>query len=509
VTATALDAFFAPRSVAVVGASASRGKAGYLLLKNILDGNYRGRIYPVNPNARRILGRRSYASVAAVPGELDLAILVVANPQVVPVLHECAQKRVRAVAIVTAGFAEIGDQGRAAQREVADIVRRGGMRAIGPNSVGLASAPGKLIASFVPFRKWPEGAAAIAAQTGIFTGAYVDQVAASQTQRVGFSRSICLGNTVDVDEADFVEYAAQDSATRVIALHLESFKRPRVFLAAANRAKALKPVIVLKTGRTEAGARAAASHSGALAAQDRVVHAALKQYGIVRTETLEEFAGVMKAFAWQPVPRGNRVAIVTLSGALGVMAVDEMQGTGLELARFAPATIRAIARLMPGWQPVQNPADVWMALGSGPREAHEQILGAMLADPGVDMLLGILLPIPNADFAGVRQVFARLTRAHPDKPLFLILVGGQVKQRWLRELEPLHLPVFPDPRLAVRAMEAMRFYATHRDRICPDPNLDAAQAMGIATTTRTTKTTKTTKGRETVATRRAGLQAAG
>ena len=470
-TQSPLDAFFAPRSIAVVGASATPGKAGHFLLKNILDGGYEGEVYPINPGATEILGRPSFPSVEETPEPPELAFLVVSNELVVPVLHACVRRKVRAVMIVTAGFGELGEEGVASQQEVARIVKEGGVRAAGPNSVGLVSAGHHLMGSFVPFRRWPDGPVAIAAQTGIFSGAYMDEMAERETQQLGFSRSICLGNTVDVDEADFVEYAAADPATRVIALHLESFRRPRAFLAVASEARRHKPVVLLKTGRTEAGALAAASHSGALASEDRVVRAALRQYGIVRVETLEEFMGTLKAFAWQPVPRGPRVGIVTLSGALGVMAVDEMSGTALELAQFAPETRLAIGRLMPEWQTVGNPADMWMALGSGRREAHEQVLGSVLDDPGVDMMLCILLAIPNADFPEVHDVFERLTRSHPDKPVFLIVMGGQVRERWLTELDPLQLPAYADPRSAVRAMEAMWFHAENRDRISPDPLL--------------------------------------
>jgi acyl-CoA synthetase (NDP forming) len=466
-----MGAFFSPRSVAVIGASSTKGKAGYYLFRNLLEGGYRGKIYPVNPGARRVLGCTAYASVRDIPGTVDLAFLVVSSAHVIGALRDCAVHKVQAVTIVTAGFAEVGEQGRALQMEAAEIVRSSGMRAVGPNSVGLVSASNGLMGSFVPFPAWPSGRVAIAAQTGIFTGAFADQLADSKTQRIGFSRSICLGNSIDIDEVDFLEYAERDRETDVIALHLESFKRARAFLSAANRIKRTKPILVLKTGRSEEGARAAASHSGALAAQDRVVDAALKQYGVVRAETLDDFIGTAKAFAWQPLPRGSRVGIVTLSGALGVMAVDEMSGTGLRLAEFSDATIRSIRSLLPEWQPVRNPADVWMALGAGTEKAHEQTLGAVLSDPTVDMLLCILLPIPNADFASVRNVFARLRRRHQAKPIFLILIGGKVKQRWLRELEPLRVPAYSDPRSAVRAMEAMRYYGEHRSRICTDPVL--------------------------------------
>jgi acetyltransferase len=469
--ASALHYFFAPRSVAVVGASSTKGKAGHFLFRNLLDGGYRGRLYPVNPASRRVLGCTTYASITDVPEPVDLAFLVVSSSHVMPALRECGRRGVKAVTIVTAGFAEVGDEGRARQVEISRLLREHRMRAVGPNSVGLVSAPSALMGSFVPFPNWPAGRVAVAAQTGIFTGALADQLSARSTQRIGFSRSLCLGNSVDIDEVDFLEYAARDPQTDVVAVHLESFKRARAFLSAANRAKRRKPIVVMKTGRTEEGARAAASHSGALAARDRIVDAALRQYGVVRASTLEDFIGIAKALAWLPPPRGNRVGIVTLSGAMGVMAVDEMHSTGLTLARFSSETVAAVSRYLPDWQPVRNPADVWMALSNGPEKAHADVLGAVLRDRGVDMLLCILLPIPNADFAAVRQVFRRLQRAHPAKPIVLVLVGGRVKDRWLREIEPLRLPVYSDPAAAVRALEAVRFSGEQRRRVCPDPDL--------------------------------------
>ena len=470
-TEAALRPFFEPRSVAVVGASATKGKAGYFLYRNLLEGGFRGALYPINPGSKRVLGSRTYASIADVPRRVDLAFLIVSAPHVVPALRDCARRGVKAVTIVTAGFAEIGEEGRARQAEIAAFLRVNRMRAVGPNSVGLVSAPNALMGSFVPFPTWPTGRVAVAAQTGIFTGAFADQLAARSTQRIGFSRSLCLGNSIDIDEVDFLEYAARDRETDVVAVHLESFKRARAFLSAANRIKRIKPIVVMKTGRTAEGAQAAASHSGALAAQDRVVDAALKQYGVVRATTLDDFIGIAKALAWLPVPRGNRVGIVTLSGAMGVMAVDEMHGTGLTLARFSPVTVAAVSRYLPDWQPVRNPADVWMALSVGADKAHAGVLGAVLDDPGVDILLCILLPIPNADFSAVHQVFARLRRAHTAKPIVLVLVGGRVKERWLREIEPLRLPVYSDPAVAVRALEAVRFAGERRSRVCLDPGL--------------------------------------
>ncbi len=464
-----LKALFEPESVAVLGASASQGKVGYFLFRNILEGGFGGRLYAVNPNARRVLGRPSYRSILGLPERPDLAFLAVPNRLVKPALIECAEKKVKAAVIVAAGFSEIGRDGAKVEQELRKIIRAGGLRAVGPNSVGLVNAGHKLVASFVPFRPWPEGPIAIGAQTGIFAGAYADQMSQQQSQRTGFSLSLCFGNKIDIDETDFLEYAARDTRTKVVALHLESLHRPREFLAAASRVKREKPLIVLKTGRTEQGARAAASHTGSLAASDRIVDAAFRQYGLIRAENLEELQGIAKALAWQPLPRGRRVAVVTFSGALGVMALDAMRNTRLELAQFSACTVRAIARLMPPWQPVQNPADVWMALGGNARKAHQEILGAVLADPQVDLLLAILLPIENTDFVGLDRLFRSLRHVHPAKPVFSVMVGGRVKQRWLQEIEPAHIPNYSEPGAAIRAMDAMCFYAETRLRPCPDP----------------------------------------
>ena len=467
-TGGALRHFFAPRSVAVVGASSTSGKAGHFLFRNLLEGGYKGRLYPVNPASSRVLGCKTYASITEVPAPVDLAFLVVSSSHVVPALRDCARRGVKAVTIVTAGFAEVGEEGRARQMEIAAILRQNGMRAVGPNSVGLVSAPNALMGSFVPFPKWPAGRVAVAAQTGIFTGAFADQLSALSTQRIGFSRSLCLGNSVDIDEVDFLEYAARDPQTDVVAVHLESFKRARAFLSAANRVKRRKPILVMKTGRTAEGAQAAASHSGALAARDRIVDAALRQYGVVRASTLDDFIGMAKALAWLPAPRGNRVGIVTLSGAMGVMAVDEMHATGLTLARFSPATVAAVARCLPDWQPVRNPADVWMALSNGAEKAHADVLGAVLGDRESTccwvFCFQFRTPISRPCGRYLQDCSVRIRRS---PSCWCSSAGG--KREVVARARAIQLPVYSDPGAAVRALEAVRFAVEQRTRVCPTP----------------------------------------
>ncbi|MBI2369032.1 MAG: CoA-binding protein [Deltaproteobacteria bacterium] len=453
-----------PRSIAVVGASTVEGKTGNVILSNLIENGFGGPVYPIHPTASEILGLRAYPTLSHVPGPVDLVFVVVPRELVKEVMEQCERKGVRAACIVSAGFAEAGEEGAKAQAELEAIIRRSGIRCIGPNTIGFVNAQTRVVGSFTPLREWRAGPVALAAQSGTFCGALADELLALESQRLGFALAVSLGNKIDLDEVDFVTYAGANPAVRVVALHLESLRRPRAFLDEAGRVAREKPVVVLKPGRSATGARASASHTGALAANDRLVDAGFRQFGITRAYDLEEFLAYIKAFAYQPLAPGPRVGIVTWSGGNGVMAVDEMAEAGLELATFVPETERRLAAMLPAWQPAQNPADLWMALGSGNRRAHEEGIGAALDDPGTDAVLAILLPLPITDFPEVREVFAAARARHPEKPLFLTMIGGPVKRRWMTELEGLEIPIFSGTRLPVLALAAMERYRRYRER---------------------------------------------
>lgn len=453
-----------PDSIAVVGASATPGKSGYILLKNLLDHGFPGRLYPVNPSADTVLGLRAYPSVSALPEPPDLVFIVVPREHVLDVVRECEARKVRAVVIVSAGFAEVGGDGAILEARLRQILARSGIRAIGPNTIGLVNTSRKLVASFIPFPRWKDGPVALAAQSGIFVGALAEELMTRDVQSVGIRLGVAFGNKIDLDEVDFLDYASRDPGVRVIGLHLESLKRPREFFELARRVSRETPLIVLKGGRTAAGAHAAASHTGALAIEDRVLDGAFRQANVVRAGSVEEFLLLLRSFAWAPVPGGPRIGVFTMSGASGVIASDEIEEAGLILAPLSEATTGRIGALLPPWQPVGSPADVWLALGEGPRRALEAPLAAILDDSGVDVLLGILLPLPNTDFAEVAEVFGEARRRHPGKPIFLVMIGGSVKARWLRELEGVSIPVESDTRLAIRAIRAMVDYGRRRRR---------------------------------------------
>lgn len=452
-----------PASVAVIGASTSAGKPGGLLLRNIIQGGYKGRIYPINPRSAEVMGHRAYPDIEAVPEAVDAAFVVLPRHAARAAIEACARKGVRAAIVITAGFREIGPEGAAEQDALAEIARRSDLRIIGPNTIGMMCMQAALRASFVVFEDWQDGPVAIFAQTGIFAGAPMLGLMSQPYQRIGLRMSIGAGNKPDVDEVDFLGYVEPREDVKVVGLHLESIRNVEAFVEVAARVRRRKPIVVFKPGRTPAGAAASAAHTGSPPVDDRMVDAAIHQAGLTRARDFEEFIAFLRAFSYQPLPHGNRLGIVTYSGALGVAASDEATDNGFSLATWAPTTRQRLQALVPGWQPVGNPADLWVALDTvDARRAHEEAFEAAMADPGTDAVLGIVLAVPAAEFEGVRDAFAGIRARHPDKPLFLVLYGAAVRERWMREIEGLQVPVFPSSGLALRALGAMRRHAAGR-----------------------------------------------
>lgn len=466
-----IRAVLEPRSIAVIGASSNPAKTGHVLLKNIVVNGFPGKVYPINPKADEILGYKAYPKILDVPDDIDVVFFLLPG-QFVPTLYEdCKKKGVKAAVIIAAGFAEVGEEGAKQQKILVDLVKGTGVRCLGPNSIGFINMDQQLVASFILFENWEDGSIALAGQSGIFAGAVADQLMTRTVQRIGIGKSVVFGNKIDLDESDFVEWAWKDPKSEIVALYIEGMRDPRRFLSMANKAKRDMPIIVLKPGRTGLGAKASASHTGSLALDDTLVDHAFRQYGITRAYDLEEFLEFMKAFSYQPLPKGNRIGIVTFSGANGVMASDELSERGFELAELEPETHKRIEKFLPEWQPVTNPLDLWAAMGAGNRLAHEEGLLSVMDDKNVDAALMILLALANADFDGIREVFANAMERHPDKPIYVVALGGKVKERWLKEIDGLKVPVFENTHIAVKALTVALRYAQDRERLQPDPVL--------------------------------------
>jgi acetate---CoA ligase (ADP-forming) len=445
----------APRSIAVIGASANPTKSGGVLFDNLAKGKFRGPLYPINRTAPDIMGLKAYPTLAEVPEKVDLVYIVLPQQHVEDAVKQCVAAGARAACIITAGFSEASAKGRGDEERLREIARASGLLLAGPNTIGMVNAEVGMMGSFVNFPRWESGGVSFFTQTGIFTGALMLNVMTSATQRLPVGKSIDVGNKIDVDELDFLHYVAGDPATKVIGFYIESIRNPRAFFDKAQEVRKHKPIVVLKPGRTQDGAKASASHTGSLATDNDILDGALKQYGIARAEDEEDFLNALRALVMLPKPRGNRVGIATTSGALGVISTDLVVESGLELAKFDPATIAAMRTILPEWLEPANPFDFWISIDvKGPREAHEVGLTAVFADPNVDLVLCTLLAPGNADFPEFGDLLRRLRRTY-DKPVALVIYGGDAGRRWRADLEGAGIPIFRTTRAGARALALM------------------------------------------------------
>jgi acyl-CoA synthetase (NDP forming) len=446
----------APESIAVIGASTNPEKSGGILFNNLLHGGFSGSLYPINPRATEVMGCKAYPTVGEVGEPIDLAYVVLPRQFVKEAIIQCADAGVRAACIITAGFSEVDDSGRKDEEELRELANARGILLAGPNTIGMVNAECGMMGSFVNFPNWETGPISLFTQTGIFTGALMLQVMSQETQRLPVGKSIDVGNKIDVDELDFLEFAASDESTKVIGFYLESLSNPRTFLERAGEIAATKPIVVLKPGRTEAGARASSSHTGSLATDDAMFDAGLRQFGIVRAQDEQEFVNILRAFAPMCLPRGRRLAIATTSGALGVISTDLATDYGLELTDFAPETTERLQEILPDWLEPANPFDFWIGIDvKGPEEAHRTALGAIVADPNSDIILCTLLAPPNADFPGFANLMREVRQASPDKPIIMVIYGGDVRGRWIKALEGLSIPVYTSIREALSVLAAL------------------------------------------------------
>jgi acetyltransferase len=442
----------APRSIAVIGASANPSKSGGVLFDNLVKGRFHGPLFPINRSAPQVMGRKAFAALGDVPEPVDLVYIVLPQQHVEDAVRQCAGAGARAACIITAGFAEASAKGRGDEDRLRTIANESGLLLAGPNTIGMVNADVGMMGSFVSFPRWESGGISLFTQTGIFTGALMLQVMTAATQRLPVGKSIDVGNKVDVDELDFLNFVAEDPGTKVIGFYIESIRHPRPFLELARTVRKTKPVVLLKPGRTPEGAKASASHTGSLAREDETLDAALRQHGLARAEDEDEFLNALRALIMLPKPKGTRVGVATTSGALGVISTDLLVQNGLELATFDPATLAAMRGILPEWLEPANPYDFWIGIDvKGPREAHAVGLRAVFADPGVDIVLCTLLAPGNADFPEFGALLRELRQTY-DKPVAMVIYGGDAGRRWAADLDGANVPIFSSTRAAVRAL---------------------------------------------------------
>ena len=463
-----LKPFFAPESIAVIGASRVPGKGGYNIIENLLRLGYPGRVYPVNPRAESILGLPVYPALKDIPSPPELAVIVLPPPLVLAAVEECITAGVKAVIIESAGFGEMDEAGAALEARLSRLAGQSGIRILGPNSVGTINPDarcdtslGRLNELFLPRGEIERGSVGFIGQTGLFTGVYLPLI----NSEIGVSKIACLGNRCDVDESDMLEYFGEDARTRVIAMYLESIKDGTRFMALARRIVKEKPVIVLKSAVTVSGARASATHTGSIAGDDRIYNAAFRQAGITRVDGFEPLWDVARAFVYAPLPAGNRVAIINLAGSGCVTAVDACVRHGLKVAELSPATQEKIKKIYPDWWRVRSPVDVWAAVeASGFEAAYRTAARAVLADDGVDAAVIVMGAVDWLAGKSVPALFADIKKDFPCKPILAVCPLGDrriyLEQR--RGFQAIGIPCYTADVDAVAALAALYRYRQHR-----------------------------------------------
>ncbi len=450
----------APRSIAVIGAGRAPGRIGHELFRNLLRYGFEGPVYPVHPEAGSVAGVRAYPSILEVPDAVDLAVVVVPAADVLGVARQCAEKGVLGLIIISAGFAETGDDGKAAERELVSLARSNGMRIIGPNCLGVVNtAPAvRMDATFAPAQP-VAGNVAFLSQSG---GLGIELMSRAGDLGIGISQFVSVGNKADVSGNDLLQFWADDSQTEVVLLYLESFGNPTKFVRLARNLARIKPIVAVKSGRTTAGSRAASSHTAALASSDVAVDALFRQAGVIRVDTLDELLSTAMVLAHQPLPVGRRVAIVSNAGGPGILAADACAGAGLEVAELAPATQDALRQILTHDATVRNPVDL---VAGATAEQFEGALRIALADVAIDAVLAIFVPPLVTRAEDVARAIATAAESEPAKPVLACFLGQVGVPELLRGGEGKRtIPSFAFPESAAHALGRVADLADWRRR---------------------------------------------
>lgn len=456
---TFLDPIFRPRSIAVVGASRSRGSIGREILHNLIDYGFNGMVFPVNPKASVVHSIKCYRSVLEVPEEIDLAVVVVPRPLIMRVVEECGLKGVKGLVVITAGFKEVGEEGAELEEELKERVKKYGMRMVGPNCMGIINTDPdtRLDATFAA--TFPiSGNVGFMSQSGALGVAILDH---ARMINLGFSMFASMGNKLDISGNDLLEYWEHDKNTDVILLYLESFGNPRRFTKLARRVVRKKPIIAVKAGRTRAGARAASSHTGAIAGLDMATEALFEQCGVLRVNSVEELFDLAQAFAHQPIPQGNRIAILTNAGGPGIMATDACVNLGLKMAKLSDQSIAKLKSFCVEEASLTNPIDMVAGAGAGD---YSRALEILLKDGGVDGVIVIFVHPITIDPFEVAEAIVEINRKKFGKPILCCFMGREDESSGIGVLRKNNLPVYLFPESAALALSAMTKYRDIRDR---------------------------------------------
>jgi len=439
-----LEGLFSPKSIAVIGASHTPGKLGYDVLNNIQSHGFTGKIYPINPTTDTILGLQAYPSVTVVSGKIDVAVITVPADVVPTVLRECGKKKIPFAVVISAGFKEVGPEGKQKEEELVAIAKRYNIRLIGPNCLGYISAPSHLNASFASGMP-QQGNIALISQSGAVGVAMLDWAYQSH---LGFSHIISIGNKADITELECLEYCITDPRTKVIMLYLESIDYGVAFMRLAARVAKKKPIIVLKAGASIQAKQAVNSHTGSLAGSEEAINAGFARAGVIRARTVQEFFDCGLAFSFQPLPKSNRIAIITNAGGPGIMAVDEAERVGVKLPQISQSLQKRLRTGLPASANVKNPIDV---IGDATADRYQHALTTVLSSTEVDGVVVVLTPQVMTDSPAIAQVIIRAQKKFR-KPVVASFMGGVSVRESRIILHDSHIPNYETPERAIAAM---------------------------------------------------------
>ncbi|HUP20399.1 MAG TPA: acetate--CoA ligase family protein [Gemmatimonadota bacterium] len=445
--------------MAVIGASTRRGSVGHEILRNLIEHEFQGVVFPVHPTAKVVRSIKAYPTVLDIPDPVEMAVVVVPYRHVLEVAEQCGEKGVRGLIVITAGFREVGGEGIAREEALLEIVRRYDMQLVGPNCMGVINTDPevRLDATFAPTFP-PPGPIGFLSQSGALGVTILDHAG---ELGLGIHQFISMGNKADVSGNKLIEYWGADPAIRLILMYNESFGDPRRFTTLARRVTKEKPILAVKAGRTRTGARAATSHTGALAGLDVAFDALFEQCGVIRATTLEELFDFAMAFANQPIPAGKRVAIITNAGGPGILTADACESLGLEIVPLAEETQSRLRAEVPEEATVANPVDL---IATADAETYAAALDIVLDDPNVDAAIAIFVPPIQVNAADVATGMARVAERHPDKTVLGCLMGRKGVRTGMTELKRHNVPAFMFPESAARALAAMEKYRRWRER---------------------------------------------
>lgn len=454
--------FFNPRTVAVIGASTNPDKLGHAVVENLVSGGFtqKGTVYPVNPKATEILGLPAFPSVQDIPGSIDLAVIVIPYKFVPDALRTCGEKKIPAVIVISAGFREAGREGLDRELELIEIARQYGIRLIGPNCLGVIDTFTPLNASFAAGTP-KKGPMAFMSQSGALGTAVLD---ISLAGRLGLSKFVSLGNKADVDEIDLLEAWADDVNTKVIMIYSEGMNNGQEFIKTARKVTAKKPVVAIKSGVTQAGSRAVSSHTGSLAGSEQAYHAAFRQAGVLRADSMQSLFDIALALGYQPLLEGDRIAIITNAGGPGILATDALERSGLSLARFENETISTLGQYLPDAASAANPVDV---LGDARADRYQLALETVSADPNVDGLMVVLTPQAMTEIEATADAIGKVAQSI-SKPVITSFMGEAKVKPGIDRLEKFGIPNYPFPERAALAFKAMSDYRGIQSRSAPE-----------------------------------------